>query len=142
MSKFTGPALALLVAFSLVPFARSEAGDRSERHRIIKHSTFRMAERSGHRFHRNVVRVINRNVVVVKADGRSRHRHYRQGGTYSGDVVIDVRAGVGQWSYGSYSADAASIRVMTGPRMKIIDVGALKVDSACEMQAGVCVIRP
>ena len=144
MLKFTGSALALLVAFSIVPLAQSEAGSRNERHRIIKHHTFKMVDRSGHRHHRNVVRVINRNVVVVKVDGKNRHHHHQRN-SYSGDVVIDVRNGVGQWSYGSYeaySADAASVSVTTGPKLKIIDVGALKADSACEMQAGVCVIRP
>jgi hypothetical protein len=142
MSKFTGSALALLVAFSILPLAQSEAGNRGERHRIIKHHKFKMVDRSGHRHHRNIVRVVNRNVVIVKVDGKSRHRYHRQGNTYSGDVVIDVRNGVGQWSYGYDSADAASISVTTGPKLKIINVGTLKADSACEMQAGVCVIRP
>jgi hypothetical protein len=142
MSKFTGPALALLVAFSLVPLAHSEAGNRSERHRIIKHKTFRMVDRSGHRHRRSLVRVVNRNVVVVKVDGKNRHHRYRPGNTYSGGVLIDIRNGVGQWSYGSYSSDAATVTVTSAPRVKIIDVGALRADGACEMQAGVCVIRP
>ena len=141
MLKFTGSALALLVAFSLVPLAQSEAGDRHERHRVIKHHKFKMVDRSNHRHHRNVVRVVNRNVVVVKVDGKN-HRRHHQDNTYSGDVVIGVRNGVGQWSYGPYSSDAASISVTTGPKLKIIDVGAMKANSACEMQAGVCVIRP
>jgi hypothetical protein len=142
MLKFTGSALALLVAFSIAPLAQSEAGNRNERHRIIKHHKFKMVDRSGHRHHRNVVRVVNRNVVVVKVDGKSRHRRHHQSNTYSGDVVIGVRNGVGQWSYGYSNSDAASISVTTGPKLKIIDVGAMKADSACEMQAGVCVIRP
>jgi hypothetical protein len=140
MSKFTGSALALLVAFSILPLAQSEAGNRNERHRIMKHKTFRMVDRSSHR--RPVVRVVNRNVVVVRVDGRSRHGHHRQGNTYSGDVVIDVRNCVGQWSYGAYSSDAATVTVTSAPTVKIIDVGKLKADGACEMQAGVCVIRP
>jgi hypothetical protein len=142
MLKFTGSALALLVAFSILPLAQSEAGSRHERHRIIKHKMFRMVDRSGHRHHRNVVRVVNRNVVVVKVGGKNRHRRPHQVNTYSGDVVIDVRNGVGQWSYGSYGADAATVTVTSAPRAKIIDVGALKANEACEMQAGVCVIRP
>jgi glutamate synthase domain-containing protein 3 len=142
MSKFAGSALALLVAFSIVPLTQSEAGDRSQRHRIMKHASFKMVDRSGHRHRRNVVRIVNRNVVVVKVAAKSRHRHDRPGNTYSGDVVIDVRGGAGQWSYGSYSSDGSSISVTTGPKMKIIDVGTLKADGACEMQAGVCVIRP
>ena len=141
MLKFAGSAFALLVAFSVLPLAQSQAGDRHERHRIIKHKTFRMVDRSGHRHHRAVVRIVNRNVVVVKVDGKNRHRHH-QGNTYSGDVVIDVRNGVGQWSYGSYSSDAATVTVTGAPRVKIIDVGTLKTNGVCEMQAGVCVIRP
>ena len=140
MLKFAGSALALLVAFSILPPAQSEAGNRHERHRIIKHKAFRMVDRSGHR--RPVVRIVNRNVVVVKVDGRNRHRRHRQGNTYSGGVFIEVRNGVGQWSYGSYSSDAAAVTVTRAPRVKIIDVGALKANGACEMQAGVCVIRP
>jgi hypothetical protein len=142
MLKFAGSALALLVAFSILPLAQSEAGNHSERHRVIKHKSFRMVDRRGHRHRRAVVRVVNRNVVVVKVDGRNHHRLHRQGNTYSGDVVIDVRNGVGQWSYGSYGSDAASVTVTSAPKAKIIDVGTLKVDGACEMQAGVCVIRP
>ena len=142
MSKFTGPALALLVAFSLVPLAHSEAGNRNETNRIIKHKTFRMVDRSGHRHHRNHVRLVNRNVVVVKVDGKNRYHRHRPGNIYSGGVFIEVRNGVGQWSYGSYSSDAASLTVTNAPRVKIIDVGALKKNGACQMQAGVCVIRP
>lgn len=142
MLKFTGSALALLVAFSIAPLAQSEAGNRNERHRIIKHHKFKMVDSSGHRHRRNVVRVVNRNVVVVKVDGKNRHRHNDQGNTYSGDVVIGVRNGVGQWSYGYEGSDTASISVTTAPKLKIIDVGTLKADSACDMQAGVCVIRP
>ena len=139
MLKFAGSALALLVAFSILPPAQSEAASRHERHRIIKHKTFRMVDRSGHR--RPVVRIVNRNVVVVRVDGKNRHRRH-QGNTYSGDVVIDVRNGVGQWSYGSYSTDAATVTVTSAPKVKIIDVGTLKANGGCEMQAGVCVIRP
>jgi hypothetical protein len=142
MSRLTGSALALFAAFSLIPLAESEAGDRGERHRIVKPMKFRMADRSGHRHHRSVVRIVNRNVVVVAVGGRNRHRLHRQRNSYSGDVVIDVRNGVGQWSYGSYSADAAAVTVTTGPTLKIIDVGAMKAGDACDMQAGVCVIRP
>lgn len=142
MLKFTGSALALLVAFSLMPLSQSVSADRGERHRIMKHLKMRMTDRSDHRRHRSVVRVVNRNVVVVKVGGTSRYRPYRQGNAYSGDVVIDVRSGVGQWSYGSYSADTATITVRSAPKVKIIDVGALKAGSACQMQAGVCVIKP
>lgn len=142
MSKFTASALALLVAFSLVPLAQSEAGNRSERHRIMKHNKFRMVQGNGHRHRRSVVRIVNRNVVVVNVNGKNRYRPHRQGDTYSGGVMIDVRNGVGQWSYGGYSSETASVVVTRAPRLKIIDVGTLKADGACQMQAGVCVIRP
>lgn len=143
MLRFTGSALALLAAFSLVPLAYSAAGDRSERHRIVKHQKYRMIDRSANRFdRRHIRRVAARAVVVVKVEGggRSLHRRHDQGNTYSGDVVIDVRNGVGQWSYGAYSSDTASVSVR--PSAKIIDVGALMPNNACDMQAGVCVIRP
>ena len=143
MFRFTASALALLAAFSILPLSPSEAGDRNGRHRIVKHQTFRMIDRNTGRFdRRHVRRVVARAVVVVKVDGGGRwhHRRYRHGNTYSGAVVIDVRNGVGQWSYGSYSSDAASISV--GPRVKIIDVSTLKPNNACAMQSGVCVIKP
>ena len=142
MLKIIGSALALVVILSFVPLSQSEAGNRNERHRIMKHNKFKMADRSRQRLHRSVFRVVNRNVVVVKVDGRNHHHRHRQGDTYSGDVVIDVRNGVGQWSYGSYSAHPASVSVAAVPKAKIIDIGALKANGACEMQAGVCVIRP
>ena len=142
MLRFTASALALLVAFSLVPVSASEAADRSERHRIVKHQKFRMIDRSASRFdRRHIRRVVAKAVVVVKVEGGSRsfHRRYRQGDTYSGDVIINVRNGVGQWSYGSVSS---IVTVSDKPRLKIIDVGTLKINSACQMQAGVCVIKP
>lgn len=142
MLKFAGPALALLVAFSIVPLAEGAAGNRPERHLVLKHKTFRMADRSGHRRHRDIVRVVNRNVVVVRVDGKNRRHRHHPGNSYSGDVVIDIRNGVGQWSYGSYGYEAAAVGVTIRPKVKIIDVGALKADRACEMQAGVCVIKP
>lgn len=142
MLKFTASALAILVAFSIVPLSVSEAGNRSERHRVVKHQKFRMIDRSASRFdRRHVRRVIAKAVVVVKVDGggRSYHHRYRQGDTYSGDVIINVRNGVGQWSYGSLSS---VVTVAAKPRLKIIDVGTLNINGACQMQAGVCVIKP
>lgn len=140
MLRITGSALALLVAFSILPLATSDAGNRSGLHRIVKHQKFRMVS-DGRHHHRRHIRVVNRSVIVVKVNA-DRYRHHglhRQGNTYSGDVVINVQNGVGQWSYGTLGvervADAA-------PMAKIIDVGALKPGSACDMQAGVCVIRP
>lgn len=143
MLRFAASALALVIAFSLLPLATAAAGNRSERHRIVKHQKFRMIDGRANRYdRRHVRRVVARAVVVVRVDGggRSFHRRYRQGDTYSGDVIIDVRNGVGQWSYGSYSSSVVSIGIK--PNLKIIDVGTLKVNNGCAMQAGVCVIRP
>jgi hypothetical protein len=142
MSRFTGTALALLLAFSIDPMAQVAAGDRNDGPRVVKHSKLKFADRKGNRHHRSTVRIVNRNVVVVKADGKFRHayRGYRQVNTYSGDVVIDVRNGVGQWSYGSFSADAVPAAAV--PNAKIIDVDAITPNNGCDMQAGVCVIRP
>jgi hypothetical protein len=141
MLRLTGSALALLVAFSIVPLAASDAGHRSGQHRIVKHQKFRMVSDRHHRHHRRHIRVVNRSVVVVNVNAAGR-RHYglhRQGDTYSGDVVIDVRSGVGQWSYGTLGVER--MRVST-PSAKIIDVGTMKPGNACKMQAGVCMIKP
>jgi hypothetical protein len=141
MFRFAASAIALLVAFSVLPVASSEAGNRSERHRVAKHQKFRMIDRNANRFdRRHIRRVVARAVVKIRVDGggRSIHRRYRQGDTYSGDVIINVRNGVGQWSYGAVT----SVSVTVAPRVKIIDVGAQKPNSACHMQAGVCVIKP
>lgn len=143
MLRFTAPAFALLFVFSLAPLGHGEAGDRGERHRIVKQQKFRMIDRKAIRSdRRHIRRVVVRAAVSVKVDGggRSFHRRHRQDNTYSGDVVIDVRKGVGQWSYGSYGADVVSVTVRS--TVKIIDVGSLTINSACQMQAGVCVIRP
>ena len=144
MLRFTASALALLVAFSLMPVAPSEAGSRNERHRIVKHQKYRMIDRSASRFdRRHLRRVSARAVVVVKVDGgrRSYHRRHRYlRDNYYGAAVMDGWNGIGPWSYNAYSSDIVYVTVR--PSAKIIDVGTLKPNSACEMQAGVCVIKP
>ena len=141
MFRFTGSALALLAAFALVPIASVEAGNR-EGHRVVKHKTFKLKVRHADNRDRHRLRVVNRNVVVVKLDSR-RHRHdrrFQSYGTYSGDIAVSWHPGVGQWTYGTYAADPVVESV--APALKIIDVGNLKANAACSMEAGVCVIRP
>lgn len=141
MLKLTDSALALLAAFSLVPLASSEAGDRDGR-RIVRHHKIKLVDRRP--AHRDVkrIRVVNRNVVVLNTRS-DRHRHHRRHwlGYGAGDyVVIHTRNGVGQWSYDTVDSGIEALAVPSGP--KVIDVDALAPNSACEMQAGVCVIRP
>ncbi|MCB1445587.1 MAG: hypothetical protein KDJ87_07255 [Rhizobiaceae bacterium] len=140
MSKFTGSALALLLVLSLAPAEPASAGERWT-HRLAKHPAMRMIDRDTRHHDGRKLRIVSRNVVVVKVDGDSRrHRRHRPADSYSGDVVIDIRNGVGRWSYGSLSERIASADV--APSAKIVDVGTLKAGSACDMQAGVCVIKP
>ena len=142
MLRLTAWALALVATFSLLPSGASEAGNRNEKHRIIKHQNFRMIDRNANRYERrHARRVVAKAVVVVKVNGGNRtiRRGESQGNTYSGDVIVNIRNGVGQWSYGSYSSRLA---VVAPPKAKIIDVGTLKSGSACQMQAGVCLIKP
>jgi hypothetical protein len=140
MFRFTGSALAFLAAFSLAPVPSADAGSR-EGHRVVKHSSSRLGGRQVAHRGTQRIRVVNRNVVVVKVDaGKRRHKGFRSYGTYSGDVDISVRAGVGQWSYGTSSSLAVTEAAV--PMVKIIDVGSLKANNACAMEAGVCVIRP
>jgi hypothetical protein len=140
MFRLTGSALALLAAFSLVPIASVEAGSR-EGHRTVKHKTYKLKVRHAGNRDRHRLRVVNKNVVVVKLDGgKRRHKGFHSYGTYSGDVDISVRAGVGQWTYGT--SNSLAVTEAAAPMVKIIDVGRLKANDACVMEAGVCVIRP
>lgn len=143
MLKLTGSALALLVAFSLVPLASSEAGDRDGR-RIVRHHKIKLVDRNA--VHRNIkrIRVVNRNIVVLNARS-DRHRHHRHRGDWlgygAGDyVVVHMRNGIGHWSYDIVGGGSEALVAPSGP--KVIDVDALAPNSACEMQAGICVIRP
>ena len=141
MLRFTGLALALVAVFSLAPLAPGQAGDRSEKHQIKKQKSFEMRSRRADRHDRTRLRIVNRNVVVLKV-GKDERRHRRPHayGTYSGGVNIHWQNGVGQWSYGAMSAEVQSVTV--APSAKIIDAGAIKPGDICDMQAGVCVIRP
>jgi hypothetical protein len=102
--------------------------------------------RNGFHRHRHYarVRVNTGNVVIINVDG---DRAYRlpvnrsfDRNTYSGDVDVYSVPGVGTYSYGEGSSDVVVKRSV--PSAKIIDVKALKPNHACEMQAGVCVIKP
>ena len=96
-----------------------------------------------HRYHARY-RVNTGNVVVISINGsRSHHlpiNPLHQRNTYSGDVDVYSIPGVGTYSYGAGSSEILT----TGgvPSAKIIDVKALKPNAACDMQAGVCVIKP
>jgi hypothetical protein len=93
------------------------------------HQRHRIAERFHHDDHRDRER---------RFAHRHRHEH-RDFNSYSGEVAVYVRPNVGTWSYGGGSSVA--IIQPYEPVLKIIDVKAAG-NSACSMEAGVCVIRP
>jgi hypothetical protein len=109
--------------------------DRDRRNHVYRH----------HRKHYNArYRVNTGNVVIINVDG---NRAYRlpvnrsvQRNTYSGDVDIYSVPGVGTYSYGEGSQDVVVTRGVRSAT--IIDVNTLKPNHACQMQSGVCVIRP
>jgi len=96
-----------------------------------------------HRFH-NTYRVNTSNVVIINVNGNRSYRlpvnRLPQRNTYSGDVYVYSVPGVGTYSYGEGSSEILMTRGI--PSAKIIDVKTLKPNHACEMQAGVCVIKP
>jgi len=96
-----------------------------------------------HRFY-NRYRVNASNVVIINVNGSRSYRlpvnNLPQRNTYSGDVDVYSVPGVGTYSYGEGSTEVLMTRSI--PSAKIIDVKTLKPNQACEMQAGVCVIRP
>ena len=118
-------AAALLLA---VTAAETNAGDRMSRHH---HVVKRINIRSN-------IRIVDRSVTVNIERHRPRHRVHNNVNTYSGDVAIYYRRGVGTWSYGV--ADAPANAVAVQPNAKIIDLQGGKTD--CSMEKGVCVIRP
>lgn len=165
MARRFGLALSLLAAISLLPLAAADAGDRHERRihkqqkynkvrlrdinaesRRYNNGRFTVSRLSAHdrdrRHHRRYrIRVNNSAIVVINAGHptSSRLSSYRTGAnTYIGTDVYSV-PGVGTYSYGDYSGTVVTTTV---PSAKIIDVSKLKANSACEMQAGVCVIKP
>lgn len=146
MLKLAGSALAIAAALTLIPLTATHAGDRNDSRRTVKQNSIRMVTRSVSNDRRpdrrQVRRVVNRSVVIVNVNGGKSHhfRHHGPRNSYSGDVRIDFRDGVGQWSYGGFDAGVATVR--TVPNAKVIDVDALDFSAACAMEAGVCVIRP
>jgi hypothetical protein len=84
------------------------------------------------------------NVVIINVDGDRSYRlpvyQRRDVNTYSGDVDTYSVPGVGTYSYGEGSSDVIVTRSV--PSATIIDVKNLKPNNGCQMQAGVCVIRP
>jgi hypothetical protein len=85
-------------------------------------------------------RIVVRRGVVDVAVSRYRHRIDRQMNTYSGNVAVYTRNGVGTWSYGTTSAMVG--RDDAKSELKIIDLDKLAGRNDCQMEAGVCVIRP
>jgi hypothetical protein len=106
----------------------TSAGEHAMRHRhAIRHLNIRT----------NVH--VTQNRVTVNIDrNRRHHRLHRNVNTYSGDVAIYYRRGVGTWSYGSFDAPESTLTLH--PSAKIIDLTSGRND--CSMEKGVCVIRP
>ena len=121
---------ALLLTTALVSGAA--AGEHRYRVHRIKHVSIR------HVTIKNAIRNIDRRIVVKVGRDHPRHRAFRDVNTYSGDVAINARNGVGSWSYGTSSAPADLVK--TGTTLKIIDLTTGEND--CSMEHGVCVIRP
>lgn len=95
------------------------------------------AHEQGHHRHfwrKPIVIAINLHQKIVL------HRFAGAEDTYSGGIRIVRNPGVGMWSYGTQSKPAAAIVSMS--LVKIIDVTALKANSACAFERNVCVIRP
>jgi hypothetical protein len=95
------------------------------------------------------IRVSTSSVVVINVVGDRGYRipvnGARNANTYSGDVDIYSVPGVGTYSYGDAIYSSIGPDASTRPRassLKIIDVGDIKPNNGCDMQAGVCVIRP
>ncbi|MDB5553340.1 MAG: hypothetical protein JWL86_3324 [Rhizobium sp.] len=99
-----------------------------------------------HRHHRYYARyrVNTANVVIINVNGNRAYRlpvnRSHNVNTYSGDVDVYSIPGVGTYSYGEGSSDVVVTRSV--PSATIIDVKTLKPNNGCDMQAGVCVIKP
>ena len=122
--------------------------DRNHWHRYDRYRYDRYHHNDGHR-HRPRVRVNTGAVVVINVVGNRGYRMpvngTRDANTYSGDVDVYSVPGVGTYSYGDavYNTGGADIAASTPTSsVKIIDVGDVKPNNGCDMQAGVCVIRP
>lgn len=112
---------------TVVAATDADAGGRFSRHH---HFVKRVVVRTN-------VHVDNR-VAVTFIDRRNRHRVHRAVNTYSGDVAVYYRRGVGTWSYGTVDAPAGSLTLH--PNAKIVDLRGGR--TGCSMEKGVCVIRP
>jgi hypothetical protein len=97
-------------------------------------------------FHHNRHHAVKRIIVRthVRFDSRiavnigPRRHHVRGVDTYSGEVAVSYRSGVGAWSYGT--ASIRTNRLALQPNAKIVDVSGGR--TGCSMEKGVCVIRP
>jgi hypothetical protein len=111
--------------------------------------SLRTADGGGRHHHRNRIRVSTSSVVIINVIGDRGYRmpvsSMRDANTYSGDVDVYSVPGVGTYSYGNavYNGHAPdALANATTSSVKIIDVTAIKPNNGCDMQAGVCVIRP
>jgi hypothetical protein len=126
-SKTLALMLGLLAGTAFV--APAVAGDHAQRHR--HHGVYRPG------LHRVVVRnrVNIRQQLVIRRE--SHHRRHGQRDTYSGDVAIVSRPGVGTWSYGAVQGTVVGVSL--SGTVKILDLTSGKTD--CAMEKGVCVMR-
>lgn len=132
--------------------SRRDGGQRLENGRKrFNRSTLslRVADRDNRHRHHARVRVNTSSVVVINVVGDRGYRmpanSTRTANTYSGAVDVYSIPGVGTYSYSDavYNGHAPDgVADASAPSLKIIDVGALKPNEGCDMQAGVCVIRP
>jgi len=113
--------------------------------------SFRTADGDGRHHHRNRdrIRVSTGSVVIINVIGDRSYRmpvsSTRDANTYSGDVDVYSVPGVGTYSYGDAVYNGNAPDALANARtssVKIIDVTAIKPNNGCDMQAGVCVIRP
>lgn len=111
--------------------------------------SLRTADRDGRHHHRNRIRVSTSSVVIITVVGDRGYRmpvnSMRDANSYSGNVDVYSVPGVGTYSYGDgvYNGNVpGTLANATTSSVKIIDVTALKPNNGCDMQAGVCVIRP
>lgn len=116
-------AATLLMTVTAVEANADRLGFHNHRHHAVK----RVVVRTN-------VRVDNRVIVNI---GPRRHRVHNAN-TYSGDVAVYYRSGVGAWSYGTVSARTS--RLALHPNAKIIDLSGGR--NGCHTEKGVCVIRP
>lgn len=127
MFKRSGTLFALAATLLMTASAaEADGGNRRHHHHMGKRINIRTS-----------VRIVDRSRVTINVD-RLRHRQHRNVNTYSGDVAVYSRPGVGTWSYGSMSTTAEF--EAAEPDTKIIDMTGGKND--CSMEHGVCVIRP